>query len=63
MNDDNLLSYFLIIFVSSMLIFTVIRLNHVQDVAYKTEKIITVACDVYSEKDPQLALICAKNGF
>jgi hypothetical protein len=63
-NSDNFLICFLVLLMASFLMFgTIIKINHVEKIARRTERVVAVACGVYGEKDPQLALLCARNGF
>lgn len=39
------------------------KISNIKDTANRTEKVVATACSTYGEKDPQLALICARNGF
>jgi hypothetical protein len=63
-NSDNFFICLLGLLVATFLLLgTVIKVNHVEKIARRTERVVAVACGVYGEKDPQLALLCAKNGF
>lgn len=55
---------FVVVLGCLVLIFALgVSLNHVRDNGYKTEKMIAVVCGYYGNQDPQLDLLCARNGF
>lgn len=61
--DDNFVSYMLILTVAILMMVTITEVNNIKNAAHRTDRVVAAVCSVYGEKDPQLALLCAKNGF